>query len=405
MDTTTTTTSTSTISVTSTEKNITDDAAATNNTLPSSTLITTVLTNVTETTSSYLSNVTDFTETTTPNNLNATDFTESIPNSTVSNSSIVSSEGLSVNELTNTTGNLSLGIVQFKAGANDTEIRDITSKLQTSTPFTYTERSDDVTIVIGIIVPLVLVAIMFGICVCYQKYWKPRSFKKRRKERGKVSFNDNPVVTGDVIKSPRYSDSEECNKNVFAELPDKQDGFVTIDLSDNHKEENGGINIMVPSTKADNNISNQNLESICEKDELYMSDDEHHGRNRAESVEVKESVVKHYNDIDKVTDNGSVVCSESNLVSDSSSINSKSDKNDQHVNDDDIEKESSIEQLNSIGETEEQSLKSEQNCVDIEKDASIEESISIGETGEQPPKNEQNDNDSDTSLSEENTKF
>lgn len=208
-----------------------------------------------------------------------------------------------------------------------------------------------------------------------------------------------------MIKSPRYSDSEECNKNVFAELPDKQDGFVTIDLSDNHKEENGGINIMVPSTKADNNISNQNLESICEKDELYMSDDEHHGRNRAESVEVKESVVKHYNDIDKVTDNGSVVCSESNPVSDSSSINSKSDKNDQHVNDDDIEKESSIEQSNSIAETEEQSLKSEQNCVEIEKDASIEESISIGETEEQSPKNEQNDNDSDTSLSEENTKF
>lgn len=188
------------------------------------------------------------------------------------------------------------------------------------------------------------------------------------------------VVTGDVIKSPRYSDSEECNKNVFAELPDKQDGFVTIDLSDNLKEENGGINIVVPDTTADNNISNQNLESICEKDELCISDDEHHGRNRAESVEVKDSVEKHYTDLDKVTDNGSGASSENKQVSDSSSINSKSDKNehknDEHVNDDDIEKESSIEETNSVGETEEQS-----------------------------PKSEQNDNDSDTSLSEENTKF
>lgn len=208
-----------------------------------------------------------------------------------------------------------------------------------------------------------------------------------------------------MIKSPRYSDSEECNKNVFAELPDKQDGFVTIDLSDNHKEENGGINLVVPSTTADNNISNQNLESICEKDELYMSDDEHHDRNRAESVEVKESVVKHYNDIDKVEDNGSGASSENNQVSDSSSINSKSAKNYHDNNDDDIEKESSIEETNSIAETEEQSLKSEQNDVYMEKDATIEEFISIGETEEQSPKSEQNDNDSDTSLSEENTKF
>jgi hypothetical protein len=44
------------------------------------------------------------------------------------------------------------------------------------------------------------------------------------------------VVTGSAIKSPRYSDPEEYNTHVFDELPDKQDGFVTIDLSDDNND-------------------------------------------------------------------------------------------------------------------------------------------------------------------------
>lgn len=85
------------------------------------------------------------------------------------------------------------------------------------------------------------------------------------------------------MKSPRYSDSEEYNVNVFDELPDKQDGFVTIDLSDNNdskKPNGGGINIYVKNSEASNNIVNQSLESICEKEELLIENDEDHDHDQ-----------------------------------------------------------------------------------------------------------------------------
>lgn len=88
------------------------------------------------------------------------------------------------------------------------------------------------------------------------------------------------VVTGSAIKSPRYSDPEEYNTHVFDELPDKQDGFVTIDLSDDNndskKPNGGGINIVVKNFEASNNVVNQSLESICEKEELLIENDEEH---------------------------------------------------------------------------------------------------------------------------------
>lgn len=154
----------------------------------------------------------------------------------------------------------------------------LSTKSETTTLFIYEEHSDDITIVTGILVPIIIVIILLAVFIFYQKYWKQRKYKKRRSDRTKVSFNDNPIVTGAVIKSPHYSDSEEYNTNVFDELPDKQDGFVTIDLSednnDSKKPNGGGINIV--NSEASNNIVNQSLESICEKEEFLIENDEDH---------------------------------------------------------------------------------------------------------------------------------
>lgn len=82
------------------------------------------------------------------------------------------------------------------------------------------------------------------------------------------------VVSGSVL-APRYSDAEGCTTNVFADLPDKKDGFVTIDLSEDGQATNGGLNIASKNSGQKNDSSNQNLEIICEKEELCFSDEEH----------------------------------------------------------------------------------------------------------------------------------
>lgn len=152
-------------------------------------------------------------------------------------------------------------------------VSSVRDDLDTTTLFIYEEHSDDSTVVFGVLIPLVIVIVLVAIFVFYQKYWKKRKSNNRRNERIKVSFSENPVVSGSVIKAPRYSDSDECNTNVFAELPDKKDGFVTIDLSeDNHDiKTNGGVNIQ--NQEIDNGV-NISLERICEKEELQIEDED-----------------------------------------------------------------------------------------------------------------------------------